>query len=863
MRKYYVFLFFLSFVFQNLCSRPVTPEEALNLANRFWSSVASQSGAYTRASSAELTLVYTSVVYAESKSTRAVDDRGLPTYYVFNAGQNGGFVIVAADDRARSILAYSLTGSFGLENQPLQISRWLSVYDKEIAKLAQIASYPESASHAFGPYTSSISTRSALAPAIEPLLGSIAWNQDAPFNNKCPFDNNFNQTAPVGCVATAAAQIMKYYNYPEMGSGSKAYTSTTLNKRLTANFGETTYDWANMKDDYNSPYNEVQAEAIAVLSYHVGVSCNMDYSAQGSGATAKDIANGLKNYFLYDRNMEYAERTHYKEDDWSDFLKAELNERRPILYFGEGPGGGHAFVCDGYDTNGLFHFNWGWGGISNGYYQISALEPQDLGIGSGMGAYNHYQSILFGIQPPNNASTHLDRVHLNGTFKIENTETERDGGNKATVGFFNYGLQSFSGEVILGLYKGEELSATLASATIARLSSLGGGTKDFTFDEFSIPASVENGTYRLMTAQKGNDADDYTLMLAPVNSPNYYIVEVTDSKVAYIKPEFAPKLSMVMKPEVLSSKLYRGRKASFRVTVKNDGEEFYSYMGILLQKRSEDQEKERQYIGMFPTRIPKGATRTFEFSDVIEASAGEYDIVAVCDVDNAWSNRWWDAIGPNEFKVTDGVILAEPDAPVFSLASTVKIAAANGSSTIGVNESVVITTRISNTGGYGDGKFAVLFFNDKNEYLGNSSILELSIDSRKLASFKLTQKLSYPAGQYGILVASVSGNNAIPMLPEMFNRTTFWITQGTGIEKTTTGAPALSCYESEGNLYLKVDAEKRIKAAGITDVSGKLVRTVATEDNSTRIFVGDLPSGLYIIQAETDQGVLRCKWMKN
>lgn len=861
MRKNYVILFFLLALFQNLCAKQISSEEALGLANRFFASVTSDRGIYTRTSTPELALVYTSVVSTESKNTRAVNGSEIPTYYVFNAGQNGGFVIVAADDRARSILAYSLTDSFGLENQPQQIRQWLSVYDEEIARLANASSYPESVANTFGPYASS--KRSTVASAIEPLLGNIAWNQDGPFNNLCPFDKTYNQIAPVGCVATAAAQIMKYYNYPEKGYGTRTYTSQTLMKRLTANFGETTYDWANMKDDYNGTYNEVQAEAVATLSYHVGVSCKMDYSVEGSGATAKDIANGLKNYFLYDKNMEYIERTHFNENAWSDFLKAELNERRPILYFGEGPSGGHAFVCDGYDANGLFHFNWGWGGISNGYYQISALEPQDLGIGSGMGAYNHYQSILFGIQPPTDTSTHLARIHLNGTFEMKETTISRDGINKATIGFFNYGLQSFTGEVILGLYKDETLLTTLASTTVNKLPALDGGTQSFTFDEFSIPSSIENGTYRLLTAQKENGAADYTIMLAPVNSPNYYIVEVSDDKVSYVKPEFKPKLALVKNPEIISSKLYKGRKATFRVTVRNDGEEFYSYMGILLQKKSEDQEKERQYIGMFPTRIPQGATRTFEFSDVIEASAGEYDIVAVCDVDNAWSNRWWDAIGPNEFKVTDGVILAEPADPSFSLASTVKIAAADGSSTIGVNESVVITARISNTGGYGDGKFAVLFVNDRNELVGNSSIVELSIDSRKLASFKVTHKLAYPAGQYGILLAAVSGVNAEPLLPAMYNRTTFWITQGTGIEETTTGVPALSCYESEGYLYLKVDAGKRVKAAGITDVSGKVVRTVTAADESVRIFVGNLPSGLYIIQAETDQGVLRCKWLKN
>lgn len=138
---------------------------------------------------------------------------------------------------------------------------------------------------------------------------------------------------------------------------------------------------------------------------------------------------------------------------------------------------------------------------------------------------------------------------------MQETETAREGTNKATIGFFNYGLQSFTGEVILGLYKDETLLTVLSSTAVTKLSPLGGGTKGFTFDEFSIPSSIENGTYRLLVAQKENGVSNYTIMLTPVNYPNYHIVEVTDNKVSYVKPEFEPLLSMVKKPEIISTKL--------------------------------------------------------------------------------------------------------------------------------------------------------------------------------------------------------------------------------------------------------------------------------------------------------------------
>lgn len=859
MKHRYLFLFLLFFASVTVVARQVTPNEALRIATEFYTS-ASASKVMTRSDGVpSLSLAYTSVG-EPAATTRQSSAPTQNTYYVFNADDGKGFVVVAGHDRARRILAYSFEDSFGIDEQPVQLRAWLTQYDKEIQYLFASESGSEGNINAGTYYDERANPMSA--KSVEPLLGNIRWNQDAPFNKYCPMDIRLNNmVTPVGCVATAAVQIMKYHEYPKIGSGKKEYVTTTLRMPLSANFGETTYEWENMLDDYNGNYSEVQANAAALISYHVGIGCSMDYDATGSGAVPYDMLKAFKQYFLYDKNIDYVDRTHYPESDWIAVLKSELDNRRPMLYFGEGPGGGHAFVCDGYDTNDLFHFNWGWGGISNGYYQISALEPEDLGTGGGLGAYNHTQSIIIGIQPPNDQSTHLARLQLGGGIIVQEEDMDREGTNNITISFYNYGMRNFTGEVVLALYKEDALLQVLAVKPLNNLPEISGGTDAFTFKNVAIPAEVENGTYQLYVAHKEQGVNDYTIMRTPIGYPNYCLVNVDDQTISITEPAYAPNLSLVKKPEVITSKLYAGRKGTFSITVKNDGEEYYSFLGIRLQKR--DETRERLDVGVILTRIPKGATRTLEYStDNLDVTPGEYNVVAVYDPKNR-RNTYFDPIGPNEFIATQTTILPEPADPSFSLASTVKIAAADGSSTIGVNESVVITARISNTGGYGDGKFAVLFVNDRNELVGNSSIVELSIDSRKLASFKVTHKLSYPAGQYGILLATVSGVIAEPLLPEMFNRTTFWITQGTGIEETTTGASALSCYESEGYLYLKVDAEKPIKAAGITDVSGKLVRTVTAADENTRIFVGDLPSGLYIIQAETDQGVLRCKWMKN
>lgn len=855
MKHRYLILFFLFWTSITVVGRPVTPNEALRIANEFYSSVYVPKVNTRSGGIPSLSLAYTSV--GEHVRIRQSVDDAQNTYYVFNADDGKGFVVVAGHDRARKILAYSLEDNFGVDEQPIQLRAWLAQYDKEIQYLFT------SEADKKGDIVEDTNTgqKPALASvnAVEPLLGNIRWNQDAPFNKFCPLDSRYNMTTPVGCVATAAAQIMKYYEYPKMGSGSKSYVSSTIVLPLSANFGETTYDWENTLDDYNGAYTEEQADAAALISYHIGIGCSMDYDLNGSGAVPYEMLKAFRQYFLYDKNIDYVDRTHYPEPDWIEVLKSELNDHRPMLYFGEGPGGGHAFVCDGYDANDLFHFNWGWGGISNGFYQISALEPEDLGTGGGLGAYNHTQSIIIGIQPPNDNSTHLARLQLGGGINVLKPTMDRQETNNITVSFYNFGMRSFTGEVVLALYKEDAMLKVLATKKLNNLSEMTGGTPAYTFKNVIIPAEVENGTYQLYVAQREEGVNDYTIMRTPIGFPNYCIVNIDDATVSISEPAFAPSLSMVKNPEVISSKLYVGRKGTFSVTVKNEGEEYYSYLGIRLQKR--DETKERLDVGVILTRIPKGATLRLEYgTDNLSVTPGDYDVVAVYDHTNRRSNTFH-AIGPDEFQVTQVTILPEPAAPNFTLVNTVKVTAQDGSAKIGVNESIIVNAKINNLGGYGDGKFALLFFNDQNEMVGNSSIVELSLESKKMDNLKFTHKLMYPAGQYGVLVASVDGVNATPLTPQQFNRTTFWITQGTGIEETSNGASGISCYENAGMLYLQV--ENDMKAARMVDVSGKLIRSISADGKTAQLIVGDLPAGLYIVQVETEQGTMRCKWMKH
>ena len=343
------------------------------------------------------------------KSTRAAfsdvtSQTEFTKFYILNT--DGGFVIVSADDIATPILGYSDNGAFSPENIPVNMYEWLLGYENDISRGISngISTSAENAES-----WRKLSNGQGISPkrsrSVEALV-STKWNQSAPFNNLCPYDNNYSERTVTGCVATAMAQIMKYWNYPTQGNGSQTYTHETYGQQ-SVNFGNTTYDWNNMLNTYSNSATQAQKTAVATLMYHCGVAVMMDYgvsSTGGSGAVTVGSSNGtaeyaLKNYFLYKNTLNGCRRSDYTEQAWKNMLITDLDASRPVIYTGRGEGGGHCFICDGYNSNDQFHFNWGWGGYCDGFYAITSLEPGTGGIGSGNGTYNESQSAIFGIEP--------------------------------------------------------------------------------------------------------------------------------------------------------------------------------------------------------------------------------------------------------------------------------------------------------------------------------------------------------------------------------------------------------------------------------------------------------------------------------
>ena len=329
-------------------------------------------------------------------ATRLIDlteAAGFRNLYIYNA--NPGFIVMSADDRVQPVLGYSLTGSFDPATMPDNVRAWLQGYSDEIQSAidCRATATAEVAQQWHDLYSGNRGARATVV--VAPLIQTF-WDQDDPYNQLCP---TVSGTATyTGCVATAMAQVMKFWNWPIQGNGSKSYRWNS--QTLSVNFGNTTYDWANMTNTYDENSTEAQQTAVATLMYHCGVSVSMSYGTDGSGAYSTDVDDALTSYFRYNSStISYKTKQSYPSS-WLDLLKTDLNAGRPVYYSGSGTGGGHAFVCDGYDSDNYFHFNWGWSGMYDGYFLVSNLNPGTGGAGSGSsGTYNSSQAAIFGIQP--------------------------------------------------------------------------------------------------------------------------------------------------------------------------------------------------------------------------------------------------------------------------------------------------------------------------------------------------------------------------------------------------------------------------------------------------------------------------------
>ncbi len=405
-----------------------------------------RNASFTAMRSSDLQLVYV-------KSGTASEQSAAPVFFrVFNADDQG-FVIVSGDDLVMPVLAYSTERSFPSGNLAQNVAKWLEGYAGEIREVIEAnAPAAQEVTLAWQEVISGVQSGERDTEGVNPLV-QTRWDQSPNVNALCPGGS------VTGCVATAMAQVMKYHNHPAQGAGLHSYNAPNYGT-LSANFGATTYDWPAMPNIVSGPNN-----AVATLMYHCGVSVDMQYSPQVSGAwvisshspgTENCTEFALRNYFGYDQGMQGISRDNYSEQQWINLLRAELDASRPIIYDGFGSGGGHCFVSDGYDDNNFFHFNWGWGGQADGYFAVGALNPGSTGTGGGDGGYNSGQEAIIGIKPSTGGggggTGQLSTLALYNYVTPTSSTLYYGQGFSVTTNIVNNGTSAFSGDYAAGVF---------------------------------------------------------------------------------------------------------------------------------------------------------------------------------------------------------------------------------------------------------------------------------------------------------------------------------------------------------------------------------------------------------------------------
>ncbi len=431
--------------------------------------------------------------------------RQQPTVYIFQGPENG-LLLLSADDRAEALLGYTEDSAI---NPTLRW--WIDEYSREIAWLRQnvvLQSIPE------------IKNEKEYE-AINPLL-TTKWNQDDPYNLKCP-RVGFSRCV-TGCTATAMAQVINYHRIPKtQGCGTISYKWNT--ETLSFDFDTTPFDWDNMLDMYDESATEEQEMAVANLMYACGVATQMDYGVWGSGANSETAIPVLIENFGFDKALHSLERRYYGLSEWNHLIYNQLAENGPVQYNGYNSEVGHSFVCDGYSSDGFFHINWGWGGMSDGYFRLTALDPDSQGIGGSTAGYDYGQSIMADFRAPVDGSEYYEAINVNSKLELSSksllpgSETILDGG------FFYSGTQTAHGEIGYRLINDADNSERFYSSFEFELEP-GYGYNSY---PITIPDDIAEGSYRIYPAWK-NSKGDVLNMPVDISYSSYISMVVKDGR---------------------------------------------------------------------------------------------------------------------------------------------------------------------------------------------------------------------------------------------------------------------------------------------------------------------------------------------
>lgn len=752
-----------------------------------------------------------------------------PLYYVFENKQSG-FVIISADDVAVPVLGYADSGRWDAGTMPPDMKWWLEQYGREIESAAAttVSTAPAAVS------------REYIAPLVKTL-----WDQDAPYNDMCPAVRTTKTYT--GCVATAMAQVMKVHNWPATGKGSQSYTWTR--KTISLDFSTVTFDWDNMLDYYTGRATDAQKNAVAQLMYACAVSVKMGFGTDQSGALVTDIAPALVNNFDYDPSIAMAAREFYGITEWENLVYGELSAGRPVIYSGSGADGGHCFVCDGYN-DGFFHFNWGWSGISDGFFRLSALNPGYQGIGGNASGFNDGQIIVYNIKKPVEGS--VESTPVFGTTTMAGATVS--GSNLTMTGIFcNYSTRDITGRFRLKAVSDQGGDDVLLSAFGSNMKLEPGSG----FQAISGSISrLSNGTYRVYPVFVDESGTEYPVLM-PTTQLGYAILEKGSTSTVQVPASGEFTVNDV----TLGSELYWGSDFSVSGTIVNTGENdvILPLYPVLLSSAG--------YNGILAmgsainTEIPAGGSVPVEYLGNWERSVSS---TKPADA------RYIGFVTPGPLVLSGGqyqqsyVGISVPlsvnlkDAVQTSISLT-SWTINNGDTDNVDRDKIPVSITLKCESGYFGGSLDVAIFpltGGTSLYAFSSPTFFVAEGETKTIEFTGSFPTATPGKRYSAAVFHDQDQLSSGLLR-------FKIAALSGIADVTADDATLTLSPNPATTSAVVSASSEITAVAIGSLAGNSVpATVSIDGNNATIGVEMLPSGIYIVTVSTINGTETQKLIK-
>ena len=526
---------------------------------------------------------------AKNLKTRAAATTTQQPYYVFNDDTGKGFVVVAGDDKMGEVLAYSHEASIDMANLNPEARYLFDTYRQVFEVLGKNKGL-----------TTRAETATKATDDVQPLLKS-KWGQDYPYSKQTQY--------VTGCVATAVAQVMYYHKWPAQGKGQESYKVTFDNTVRSADFTKSHYDWDNMLPDYNRRnVTTKQEDAVALLMNDVGIATNMQYTDRASSTQSYMAERALRNYFDYDASM--VTRSYEGVDKFIEIVKKELRNGFPLYISGDSKtGGGHAWVCDGFDKEDMFHMNFGWNGQADGYYSLATLDVKSTGseFNGAQHSFNRGLHVI-AIHPnkPNTPKIDDDIAYQSPTIKFNNDgmmtfvgdapTTTSDAAKVMFTGFVNRSDAELIGDIGLGIYdqEGKLVKVTPYGQDGRKIFSKerfvfndgewisGGVINDkvtFTLDFKALP----DGTYSLCPIAARMLEDSTLGAWARMKTAPRIVMKVENSKITYLElPTEEPAFLLTTEPE-LDNKVMLGEPNVLRLNIRKlDANIFYGTIKVEL-----------------------------------------------------------------------------------------------------------------------------------------------------------------------------------------------------------------------------------------------------------------------------------------